>query len=86
MPVTRITPEPIAFALHVKFLGQPLRPLVGRAPVADCMMDRQRSFEVTEVLQGLDCDELQGYLLGKPLTAEAFTRLLVEEKAQSNLD
>ena len=29
-----------------------------------------------EALKTLDCDELQGFLLGKPLTGEAFARLL----------
>jgi diguanylate cyclase (GGDEF)-like protein len=41
------------------------------------------TLEQIEVLQGLHCDELQGYLLGKPVSAEEFTRLLIEEKQES---
>jgi diguanylate cyclase (GGDEF)-like protein len=41
------------------------------------------TLEQIEVLQGLRCDELQGYLLGKPVPAEQFTQFLIEEKQQS---
>jgi diguanylate cyclase (GGDEF)-like protein len=41
------------------------------------------TLEQIEVLRGLHCDELQGYLLGKPVSAEEFTRLLTEEKEAS---
>jgi EAL domain-containing protein (putative c-di-GMP-specific phosphodiesterase class I) len=44
------------------------------------------TLEQIQVLRGLHCDELQGYLLGKPVSAEQFRRLLVQEKRQSDLD
>jgi diguanylate cyclase (GGDEF)-like protein len=44
------------------------------------------TLEQIEVLQGLQCDELQGFLLGKPVSAEEFTRLLIQEKQESQTD
>jgi hypothetical protein len=37
----------------------------------------------TQLVLPILCDELQGYLLGKPVSAEEFTRLLIQEKQQS---
>jgi diguanylate cyclase (GGDEF)-like protein len=41
------------------------------------------TLEQIEVLRGLHCDELQGYLLGRPVSAEQFALLLIQEKQRS---